>query len=99
MGVPTTTDEASMNYDDYQSSLSRKRMLSPPQKEPVHKGRKTSSQRSTSRNRNETDNSRPPKARPPRSPSHSSGKDWWTALARLGTDIWALAVMRQRDLS
>lgn len=83
--IPTTTDEATMNYDDYHGSRSRKRSLSSPQKEPVHKGRKTSSQRSSSRNRNEADNSRPPKDRHPRSPSHSSGKDRHRSSSRRGS--------------
>ena len=74
-----------MDYDDYYGSMSRKRSLSSPQKEPVHKGRKTSSQRSTSRNRNEADNSRPPKDRHPRSPSHSSGRDRHRSSSRWGS--------------
>ena len=74
-----------MDCDDYYSSMRRKRSLSPSQKEPVHKGRKTSSQRSTSRNRNKTDNSRSPKDRHPRSLSHSSGGDRQRSSSRWGS--------------
>ena len=70
-----TTDEASIDYDDYQSSLSRKRRMSPPPRESVHKGRRTSNQRSTSQSRNKTDHSRSPRDRRPRSLSHGSGGD------------------------